>query len=395
MVKITKRAVDALVCNDSNPAYLWDDVLAGFGVKALLSGVKRYIVKYRLDGGGRGAPQRWLTLGAHGQITADQARGLAQKALAAVAQGEDPQADKFQRRSAPTLLDAWLRFEAEQLPLKKRQTRDEYKSQWRGLIESRFGKVKVENISRGDIDRFHKSMCNAPYRANRVLALLSRLMSLTEAWEWRAQGTNPCKNIERFAEKARTRFLNAEELSRLGQAMRDLIDEGALLLTAANAVELLLLTGARLNEMLTAEWAWVDWNRAVINLPDSKTGAKPVYLSDASVALLQRQKKVSASSEFIFPSVSHDGHFVNLRKSWCRICERAGLESVRLHDLRHTAASIAIGQGASLPIVGKLLGHSQAQTTLRYAHVDIDPALRVANSVGSAVGLALGNKAVS
>lgn len=132
--------------------------------------------------------------------------------LAAVAQGEYPQADKFHCRSAPTLQDAWQRFEVEQLPLKKKLTLDEYESQWRGLVEPRFVRVKVENISRSEIDKFHKLMRDAPYRANRVLALFSRLMSLTETWEWRAQGTNPCRNIERFPEKARPRFLNAEEL---------------------------------------------------------------------------------------------------------------------------------------------------------------------------------------
>ncbi len=393
MARITKRAVDTLACAGSRPAFLWDGSLAGFGVKALPSGIKRYIVKYRCAGGGRAAAQRWLTLGTHGQLTADQARALAQKALAAVAAGIDPQADKFQQRSAPTLADVWSRFEDEQLPLKKAKTREEYASQWHGLIKERFSKSKVESISRGEIDKFHKSMRSVPYRANRVLALLSRLLSLAETWDWRAQGSNPCKKIERFAEKPRARFLNAKELHQVADAMQDLVGEGRLNPSAANAIELLLLSGARLNEVLKAEWSLVDYDNSVINVPDSKTGAKTIYLSDAALALLANQLEICGNSIYIFPSNRSDGPLVNLRKSWCRICERAGLPSVRLHDLRHTAASIAVGQGASLAIVGKLLGHSQAQTTLRYAHVDIDPALRASNALGGAVSSSFRGKA--
>ena len=390
MAKITKRAVDTLVCTASSPAFLWDGSLAGFGVKALPSGTKRYIVKYRCAGGGRAAAQRWLTLGTHGQLTVDQARSLAQKALAAVASGIDPQSDKLQHRAAPTVIDAWRRFEDEQLPLKKTKTREEYVSLWHGLIKNRFGKSKVESVSRGEVDKFHKSMRSVPYRANRVLALLSRLFSLAETWDWRPQGSNPCKNIERFAEKPRARFLNSKELTQVADAMQHLVEEGGLHPSAANAVELLLLTGARLNEVLKAEWSWVDYESSVMNVPDSKTGAKTIYLSDAAVALLANQREESGNSVYIFPSSRGDGPLVNLRKSWCRICERAGLSSVRIHDLRHTTASIAVGQGASLALVGKLLGHSQAQTTLRYAHVDIDPALRASNALGGAISLSFG-----
>lgn len=187
-------------------------------------------------------------------------------------------------------------------------------------------------------------------------------------------------------------------MERLGSAIRELTDAGELEPRAGNAMKLLLLTGARLNEVLTAKWSWVDWTRNVIDLPDSKTGQKPVYLSAAAVTVLKLQqqnapeKSVSTAielSEFIFPGRSAGKHMVNLRKPWLRVCERARIEGVRLHDLRHTAASIAVGEGASLPVIGRLLGHSQAQTTLRYAHVDADPALAVANQIGDIVSKAM------
>ena len=389
MTKISKRTVDALMCDGERPNILWDEALSGFGVKALPSGAKRYIVKYRTNGGGRGAPQRWLTLGSHGQVTPDQARNLAQQALAAVARGEDPQAMKFEQRAAPALSDVWKRFSEERLLLKKPNTQLEYQRQWQDIIAPKLGMVRAESLSRSDVDKLHKSLKRTPYRANRVLALLSRLMSLAEAWEWRTQGTNPCQYIERFAEKARKRYLSVEELGRIGLALRELTQEALILPTAAHAIELLLLTGARLNEILSAEWNWIEWQLGTLNLPDSKTGAKTVYLSTAAIDVLERQQDLRGDSRFIFPSRSGEKHFVNLRKSWVRVCERSNVQDARLHDLRHTAASIAVGQGTSLAIVGKLLGHTQTQTTLRYAHVDIDPALRAVNEMGTAITNAL------
>lgn len=389
MPKVTKRTVDALVCNDDRPTFLWDDILAGFGVKALPSGPKRYVVKYRTQGGGRNAPQRWLTLGTHGQITPDQARQMAQQALAAVARGEDPQSEKFQRRSAPSLKDLWTRFEQEQLPRKKPHTQYDYRRLWSGLLEARFGNQRVETLSTNEVDRFHKSLSTRPYRANRALALLSRLMSLAEVWEMRSQNTNPCRAVDKFAEAHRQRFLSQSEIQAMNEAAEALVMEKQITQGAAHAISLLLLTGARVGELLAAEWAWLDRERKVLALPDSKTGKKLVYLSDAALEVLDKQSILSGKSDFVFPSHKKGKHFVGLPKSWAKVCARAGLEGVRIHDLRHTAASIAVGQGASLPLIGKLLGHTQAQTTLRYAHVDVDPALVTANAIGSAVAKAL------
>lgn len=385
MAKISKRAVDALEASGSKATFLWDDRLSGFGVKCLPSGGKRYVVKYRLNGGGRAAPQRWLSLGTHGPLTPDQARELAQQALAAVARGEDPQGAKFHSRQAPTLLDVWERFRQEHLPSKKPQTRYDYEAQWRVVIGPKLGRIRVEQLTPSQVDALHKSLRQTPYRANRVLALLSRLMTLCETWEIRSSGSNPCRHVQKFKETPRSRFLSQLELERLGGVMRELEVSGDLSPSAANAVRLLLLTGARLNEVLSAKWQWVDWERHLIALPDSKTGAKPVFLSDAALNVLCNQKSISGSGPFIFPGTGTEGHMINLRKPWNRVCERAQLDKVRLHDLRHTAASVAVAQGASLPVIGRLLGHSQSQTTNRYAHVDTDPALKAANAVGSAM----------
>ena len=359
MAKLTKRTIDELEAQNGKPSFLWDNKLAGFGVKCLPTGAKRYVVKYRSGGGGRSATQRWLTLGTHGQLTAEEARKLAQQALAAVARGDDPQDAKVKKRAAKRVSDVWERFRDEHLPSRKAQTRYEYESQWRTVLEPKLGRMRAADVSQSDVDALHKGLRLTPYRANRILALLSRLMTLAELWGIRPAGTNPCRHVERFKECPRNRYLSGVELDRLGEVMRSMVDSMDLSQDAANAVRLLLLTGARLSEILAARWEWIDRKKRAINLPDSKTGPKAVFLSRSAIRVLIRQRRQSHSSAFIFPGTGADGRLINLRKSWTRICAKAELQGVRLHDLRHTAASVAVGQGASLAIIGRLLGHSQ------------------------------------
>jgi integrase len=392
MPRLTKRIVDALAPSPAGAVYAWDDQLSGFGVKVLPSGSRRYIVKYRIGSGGRQAPQRWLTLGTHGAITCDQARDMAQQALAAVARGEDPQGDRLAGRQAPTVADLWARYEGEQLPLKKASTAKDDRRRWREIVEPQLGRMPVTAVSRADIDRLHKRLRETRYNANRVLSLLLRLFNVAEAWGWRAQGTNPCHHVERFKEESRERYLNADELVRLGTALDELISEESLWPEAAAAIRLLLLTGARLNEILTARWEWVDADRRTIELPDSKTGKKTIFLSTAAVQVLNELKRQRRDPEspFLLPGRSKGKPLNNLAKSWRRVCERAQIRGARLHDLRHTAASVAVARGGSLPIIGRLLGHRNPQTTQRYAHVDVDPALAIADEIGDAIGGALG-----
>lgn len=345
--------------------------------------MRKYVLKYRTHGG-RAGRQRWLSLGTHGSVTVDQARAEAQKALAAVAAGGDPQAQRKAVATAPTLADVWNRYERDHLRLKKEATQKGYKAIWKDRLSTAFGKQRVAEIGRGDVDAFHKKLGGTPYQANRVLALLSKLLNLAEAWEWR-QGTNPCRHVTKFRERARQRFLSDDEIAAVRRSSASLVAGGELTPHAARILELLLLTGARSGELASAQWAWVDWKVQIIALPDSKTGAKTIYLSDDAVALLREQEQSSAGQDFIFPGRSSGKHIHNLRKPWARICKEAGLTGVRVHDLRHTAASLALGAGTSLAIVGRLLGHTQVQTTLRYAHLEADPALRAANLIGKRV----------
>lgn len=392
MSKLTKRVVDA-TAPQSKPIYVWDDQLPGFGLKVLPRGSRRYLVKYRV-GGGRKGRQRWYTLGTHGALTCEQARDQAQQILAAVARGEDPQANRVEGREAPTVVDLWKRYKREHLPRKKPSSHvdDEHKAH--AYILPALGRYRVHDVTRQDVHRLHQSLSDRPYQANRVLALLSKMCNLAEAWGMRPEQTNPCRHVEKFRERARERYLRAEEIRRLHEALEEGLRTQSENPYIVAAIRLLLLTGARVNEILTARWEWVDWERNVLALPDSKTGSKSIYLSDPAVAVLTDLRGLSTSeaSPYIIRGRRPDRPLINLSKPWQRVRERAGLDDVRLHDLRHTAASIGVGQGMSLAIIGRLLGHTQASTTQRYAHVDIDPALAAANQIGQTIANAWGRE---
>ena len=343
-------------------------------------------VKYRV-GGGRAGRQRWVTLGVHGVLTCEQAREQATQILAAARRGEDPQDSRRLMRGALTVADLWRRYEAEHLPRKKAKSTEDDQQKARDYVLPKLGRLRVNEVTRADVQRLHQSLAARPYQANRVLALVSKMMSLAEAWGMRGENSNPCRHVDKFKEEARRRYLNAAELACLGTAIRNGQQTGTINVYAAAAIQLLLLTGARLNEMLSARWQWVDWDRRVINLPDSKTGAKPIYLSDAALGVLRtlHDHPDRGTSDYIIKGRHHGKPLVNLTKPWRRLCMAADLNDVRLHDLRHTAASIGVGSGVTLPIVGRLLGHSQPQTTQRYAHVDSDPALVAANRIGDVI----------
>jgi integrase len=249
------------------------------------------------------------------------------------------------------------------------------------------GRLKVDEVRRADIQRLHQKLSDRPYQANRVLALLSKMFNLAEAWGMRREHTNPCLHVQRFKESARQRYLAPPELRALAAALQELEASGDISTSAAAAIRLLLLTGARVSEILSARWEWIDWSRRVLRLPDSKTGAKEVFLNDQSLLVLTGLMMVGGSSAnpHVIRARVHGQPITDLARPWNLICARANLKGVRIHDLRHTAASVGVASGLNLPVIGRLLGHTQMQTTQRYAHVDIDPALVAANAIGAAL----------
>jgi integrase len=244
-----------------------------------------------------------------------------------------------------------------------------------------FGAMQPDKVTRADVARLHSAMHATPVAANRTLATLKALYGWAARHELVADGYNPARSIEKYAERARERFLTSDEFARLGDAL----DTCAVDPAAVAAIKLLILTGCRLREILELRWDYVDFDRAVIFLPDSKTGKKPVYLSAAALGIL---RNLPRRSDYVAPSRT-GRPYADIKGPWATVTGVAGLEGLRLHDLRHSFASIGAGAGLGLPILGKLLGHSQAATTQRYAHLASDPMHQAVNTIGDAIEAAM------
>jgi integrase len=244
--------------------------------------------------------------------------------------------------------------------------------------------MKLDDVRSSDIERLHLNFRATPYQANRLVALLSKMFN----WSGRRGERNPCVGLQRFQEQKRRRYLSSAELARLGAALARAEEERLTSPYVIAAVRLLVFTGARLSEILTLRWDQVDLERGWLNLSDSKTGAKTIYLNAAAERLLIALPRVNGNS-FVVPGERHGSHLVNLEKPWRKIREMAQLPDARLHDLRHSFASIGAGAGLGLPVIGALLGHAHAATTARYAHLAGDPLKEAADLIGSRLNAAM------
>ncbi len=348
---------------------LWDTEVKGLGVRVQRGTSKSYILQYRC-GAGRGAPLRKLTIGTHGSPwTPETARHEAKRLLGLVEAGKDPAADRALSRAAPTVTDLAERFLIEHVDLKrKKRTGAEYRRLLDTIILPAVGRRKrASDVTRQDVARLHHACGSTPYQANRVMAVLGKMFTLAEMWGLRPDHSNPCRHIEKFKETKRQRMLSSEELGRLGEALSTCRSSP----NVVAAIKLLTFTGARLSEVLGLRW---DWPTLIgeARLPDSKTGAKTLHLPPPALAVLADLPRIEGNP-FVIVGQKEGAALVNLEKPWRKIRRAAALDDVRLHDLRHAYGSIAVSNGMGLPILGKLLGHSQPQTMARYAHLAADP----------------------
>lgn len=254
-----------------------------------------------------------------------------------------------------------------------------------------FGDMRVTDVTRAHVSEFHSSLRDKAFTANRCLEMISKMFNLAEVWGWRPDGTNPKRHLKKFKEAKRTRCLTKEEAKRFAEVLND-ENPGEFGYIAACALKLLLFTGCRLNEILTMRWEYINFDQSVINLPDSKTGPRTVYASPAALGILreiERNPRRPLDNPYVIYGRYPGKHMQDLQHYWKFYRDRAGLDKVRIHDLRHSFASFAINDGVSLAMVGKLLGHSQLSTTERYAHLMSEPLLEAAGQVGKRITEAL------
>jgi integrase len=360
---------------------VWDETLPGFGVRVKPSGVRSYIIQYRNRNSG---VSKRLTIGQHGPLlTFDQAKKQARAMLADAMRGEDPVEARKAARKAPSVADLAADYlERHALPKKRPKSVRDDLSMLDNIVLPKLGVKKVASVGRRDIEAIHLAMKDRPYQANRVLSLLSKIFSLAVQWGWRAD--NPAKGIQRYDEEKRDRWLSDDELRRLCAALDE--HQSA---RAANAVRLQLLTGARLGEVLGSHKTDFDLERGVWTKPSHQTKQKRTEhlpLSAQALALVAPIIEVSdPNSPFLFPGNKPGQPLREIKKFWSKVMRRAGITNYRRHDNRHTYASHLVSSGLSLEIVGRLLGHTTATTTKRYAHLADDPLRAATDQFGSKI----------
>ncbi|QFR34724.1 tyrosine-type recombinase/integrase [Ancylobacter sp. TS-1] len=412
VLKLTRRNLSSLPVADK-PVIFYDEDLKGFGLRVMPSGRKTWIVEYRPNGGGRGVSKRRHAVAAYEETTPEGARKLAATMLASVRLGADPAEERAEARDALTLREVADLFFADHVDVKRKaSTAADYRRLLKLHILPELGSKKAAMVSEADLARIHSRMRATKYRANRALAVVSSLYAFAERRKLVPAGTNPAAHIEKYREDGRETFLSSEDLARLGEAIREAETVGipwepdptkkakhvpkenrrtVIDPHAAGALRLLLLTGARLREILGLRWQWVDVERGLLLLPDSKTGKKAVVLSAPALAVLSGLPRIGA---YVIAGANagtkDEKPRADLKRPWAAVSKRAGLEGVRLHDLRHTNASVGAGAGLGLPIIGKLLGHANTATTERYAHLDNDPLRKAANRIGNDIAAAMG-----
>lgn len=414
-IKLTKRSVDAAEPRATRYT-IFDSAISGFGLRVFPSGEKSWVYEYRPGEGGRRTAKRRTTIGKASDVTADQARRVADGLRAAVKTGGDPQSDKARQREALTVDDLAADFLRDHVSAKRRtSTKAHYEDVLRRLVLPKLGGRKAKDITRGDIARVHLAHSNTPFQANRILAIVGSMYGFGGRQGLVPEGVNPARGIERFREEPRERLLSVLELERLGIAIRQAETTGVpwtidkskktkhvptkLRQTtigehAAAALRLLIFTGARLREVLHLKWEHVDLDRGLLLLPESKTGKKTIVLNAPALTVLAKLTRVG-TYVIAGESAGIDGEKprADLKRPWAVVSRCASIEGVRLHDLRHNFAAFGASGGMGLPIIGKLLGHTQPQTTARYAHLDADPLRRAADTIGASIAAAIGEAA--
>jgi integrase len=394
-------------------AMLWDSAVKGFALRVTPAGAKAFVLDYRAEG-----RQRRITIGSYPDWSVQAARQVAKKMKREVDHGRDPMGERQTDRDAKTMRDLWERYELEHLPHKALRSQVDDRMMWEKIILPRFGKTRINAIDHDAIDSLHQDITTlrkTPVRANRTVEVLRKAFNLAIRWKWLE--ANPATGVRKNTEEKRNRYLNRNEIAALARALQEHTEP-----VSANAIKVLMLTGARRGEVLGATWGMFDLENGIWTKPAAHTKQRRLHrvpLSGPALQLLiemkeQAIRKAKANRVSISPYVfsGDDGRpLTDIKRTWLSVCRKAGLAekiaetnrngkplktkhgvpamkwraTVRLHDLRHSFASILVSAGASLPLIGQMLGHTQVQTTQRYAHLFDDVQRGAAETVGKAI----------
>jgi integrase len=380
-VRLTQALLEGLTPADRDQ-FFFDSLLATFGYRLTPSGRGIFFV---------GKPRR--TIGYRPPLKVSEAREQAHHMLADIRQGRDPVIERKARQArmaagtmtVAQLAEKWLANYVR--PKLKPRTAFDYERLLAQRILPALGRLPVAAVERSDVERLHVAMARTPRRANYTVSTTHVLFNHAIDLGLRPPGTNPARRIKRYRERKVERFLSEAEIAKAAEAIEQAERAGKIGPHGTAGLRLALFTGARSGEITAIEWSHVDWQRRLIRLPDSKTNEpRTIHLSEAALEVL---KTVPRIGRFVIAGVEPDEPYKNLGRAWIDTRANAGLQDVRLHDLRHSFASLAAGRGVSLQMIGKLLGHRVSATTARYAHLAIDAASAVNDELGAAMQAAI------
>jgi integrase len=382
---LTDAVVKRLPTPDRDNRVYYDSDQPGFGVRVTRRGHRSFILNYIVKTTGR---ERRLTVGSFPAWSVVGARQEARRLRREIEAGGDPMAAIEASRAAPTVGDLIERFEAEHLPRLRSSSRQKYREQIRKYVRPILGThTKISEIGFADIDRMHRRVTEVggPYAANRTHSVVTKMFSMAIRWSWVT--VNPAKGVEHNPEVKRKRYLSADELARLIQALAEHPNQ-----QSANIIRILMMTGARKSEVLGMRWDQLDLSTGIWTKLASATKQKADHTVPLSAPVRMLLNELYAAcikpGEFVFANARKDGPRLNIQTNWEKLCKAAGIEGLRIHDLRHSFASQLASGGASLPLIGALLGHSNPNTTARYAHLFLDPLRAATERVGATIDAA-------
>lgn len=384
-VRISDRQVKSLEAPTKGNRVTYDDKISGFGVRVTSAGKKAFVLNYRFKG-----RERRITIGAYPEWTVLAARKRAEEYRLQITNGIDPLEVRQSQYAAPTMRDVFARYDAEYLPKLADRSAADVRSMFKTFILPKIGAKKVEDVTFDDCSAIHRFISiDRPTRANRVHEALRRSLNLAITWGWIDK--NPAARVERNSEHKRTRYLSQDEIGRLLDALDSHPQR-----TSCEAIMFMLLTGCRRGEALGARWDQFDpslriWTKPAATTKQRREHRVPVSTRVTDMLKARREALTAApvddpvqASPFVF-ATDQGRALVDVKRTWASVTKTAGVSDVHMHDLRHTFASLLVSQGQSLPVIGAMLGHTQTQTTARYAHLFDDSLMNAAELVGAAV----------
>ncbi len=408
-IKLTKRSVDALAAGDRR-LLVWDRELKGFGVRLETTGLKTFIVRYRA-GGGRRAPRRQMNIGRFGTVTVEQARCEAKRILGQVAQGKDPAKERTAARRALTVKELCDLYLDQGVGHKKASTLATDRGRIGRHIVPLLGNRQITNVSTADVEKFMRDVADGKTArtaktkprgkavvqggkgtAARTVGLLGAIFTFAVKRQFLSE--NPARGIKRYPDNRNETYLTLDDIRKLGSVLTELESEGENP-TGVACLRLLALTGARKGEIVRLRWDEVDFGTGCLRLRDSKTGAKIIPLGEVASELIANQPKL-AGSIWVFPSLKTNGEtpFMGIEKIWKKVRLKLEMPKIRIHDLRHSFASVGVAGGASLPIIGAILGHREVCTTQRYAHLADNPVRAATDLISKQIERAMSGESV-